>query len=83
MEEYTQPEGEVHMEPSRENRQSEQPEVQPVSKNREKGEKKSSKKERKMISYQKKLSPSGRSTMLVRGFSEKEVSANPSPLSRN
>ena len=32
MEEYTQPEGEVHLEPSRENRPSEQPEVQTVSK---------------------------------------------------
>ena len=32
MEEYTQPEGEVHLEPSRENRPSEQPEVQPVTK---------------------------------------------------
>ena len=30
MEEYTQPEGEVHQEPARENRPSEQPEVQPV-----------------------------------------------------
>ena len=38
MEEYTQPEGEVHMEPSRENRPLEQPEVQPVSKqHRKKG----------------------------------------------
>ena len=32
MEEYTQPEGEVHLETSRENRPSKQPEVQPVSK---------------------------------------------------
>ena len=32
MEEYTQSEGEVHLEPSRENRPSEQPEVQTVSK---------------------------------------------------
>ena len=36
MEEYTQPEGEVHLEPSRENRPSEQPEVQPVSKQQRK-----------------------------------------------
>ena len=41
MEEYTQPEGEVHMEPSRENRPSEQPEVQLVSKQqRKKGKEK-------------------------------------------
>ena len=41
MEEYTQLEGEVHLEPSRENRPSEQPEVQPVSKQqRKKGKKK-------------------------------------------
>ena len=32
MEEYTQLEGEVHLEPSRENRSSEQSEVQPVTK---------------------------------------------------
>ena len=32
IEEYTQPDGEVHLEPSRENRQPEQPEVQTVSK---------------------------------------------------
>ena len=32
MEEYTQPDGEVHLEPSRENRPSEQPEIQTVSK---------------------------------------------------
>ena len=32
MEEYTQSEGEVHQEPARENRPSEQPEVQPVTK---------------------------------------------------
>ena len=32
MEEYTQPEGEVHLEPTMENRPSEQPEVQPVTK---------------------------------------------------
>ena len=36
MEEYTQPEREVHLEPSRENRSSKQPEVQPVSKQRRK-----------------------------------------------
>ena len=51
--------------------------------NKEKGEKKSRKKERKTNSYKKKLSPSGRSTMPVRGLSEKEVSPNSSPLSRN
>ena len=32
MEEYTQPEGEVHLEPSRENRSLEQPKVQPFTK---------------------------------------------------
>ena len=38
MEEYTQPEGEVHLEPARENRPSEQPKVQQVTKQqREKG----------------------------------------------
>ena len=31
MEEYAQPEGEVHLEPTRENRPSEQPKVQPVA----------------------------------------------------
>ena len=36
MEEYTQPEGEVHLEPSMENRSSEQLEVQPVSKQQRK-----------------------------------------------
>ena len=36
MEEYTQPEWEVHLEPSRENRPSEKPEVQPVSKQQRK-----------------------------------------------
>ena len=41
MEEYTQPEGEVHLEPARENRPSEQPEVQPVTKQqRKKGKEK-------------------------------------------
>ena len=41
MEEYTQPEREVHLEPARENRQSEQPEVQPVTKQqRRKGKEK-------------------------------------------
>ena len=36
MEEYTQPKGEVHLEPSRENMPSEQPEVQPISKQQRK-----------------------------------------------
>ena len=36
MEEYTQPEGEVHLEPARENMLSEQPEVQPVTKQQRK-----------------------------------------------
>ena len=41
MEEYTQPEGEVHLEHTRENRPSEQPEVQPVTKQqRKKGKEK-------------------------------------------
>ena len=41
MEEYTQPEGEVHLEPARENRPSEQPKVQPVTKKpRRKGKEK-------------------------------------------
>ena len=41
MEEYTQPEWEVHLEPTRENRSSEQPEVQPVTKQqRKKGKEK-------------------------------------------
>ena len=41
MEEYTQPEGEVHLEPTRENRLSEQPKVQPVTKQqRRKGKEK-------------------------------------------
>ena len=41
MEEYTQPEGEVHLEPARENRPSEQPEVQLVTKQqRRKGKEK-------------------------------------------
>ena len=68
MEEYTQPEGEVHLEPTRENRPSEQPEVHQLQSNRGKREKKSSKKERKTSSSQKKLSPSGRNTMLERGL---------------
>ena len=59
MEEYTQPDGEVHLDPSRENRPSEQPDVQ------EEGEKKKSKKKRNTNSYQKRLSPSGKSTMPV------------------
>ena len=83
MEEYTQPKGEVHLEPSRENKPSEQPEVQPVSKKQRKMGKEKQQNERKTNSYQKKLSPSGRSTMPVRGLSEKEASANSSPLSRN
>ena len=68
MEDYTQPEGEVHLEPTRENRSSEQPEVQPITKQERKREKKSSKKESKTSSSPKKLSPSGRSTMLERGL---------------
>ena len=41
MEEYAQPEGEVHLEPTRENRPSEQPEVQPVARqHRKKGKEK-------------------------------------------
>ena len=36
MEEYTQPEGEVHLEPARENRPSEKPEVQQVTKQQRK-----------------------------------------------
>ena len=36
MEEYTQPRGEVHLKPSRENGPSEQPEVQPISKQQRK-----------------------------------------------
>ena len=41
MEEYTQAEEEVHLEPSKENRPSKQPEVQPVSKQqRKKGKEK-------------------------------------------
>ena len=36
MEEYAQPEGEVHLEPTRENRPSEQPEVQPVARQQRK-----------------------------------------------
>ena len=41
MEEYTQPEGEVHLEPARENRPSEEPEVQLVTKKqRRKGKEK-------------------------------------------
>ena len=36
MEEYTQPEGEVHLELERENRQSEQPKVQSVTKQQKK-----------------------------------------------
>ena len=41
MEEYTQPERGVHLEPARENRPSKQPEVQPVTKQqRRKGKEK-------------------------------------------
>ena len=41
MEENTQPEGEVHLEPAKENRPSGQPEVQPVTKQqRKKGKEK-------------------------------------------
>ena len=41
MEEYSQPEGEVRLEPTRENKPSEQPEVQPVIKQqRKKGKEK-------------------------------------------
>ena len=36
MDEYTQPEGEVHLKPARENRPSEQPEVQPITKQQRK-----------------------------------------------
>ena len=36
MEEYTQPKEEVHLEPARENRSSEQPEVQQVTKQQKK-----------------------------------------------
>ena len=36
IEEYAQPEVEVHLEPARENRASEQPEVQPITKQRRK-----------------------------------------------
>ena len=46
MEEYTQPEGEVHLEPLRENRPLEQPEVQQVSKQqRKRGKEKQKEKE--------------------------------------
>ena len=83
MEEYTQPEGEVRQELERENLSSEPSEVQPVSKQQRKKGKKNRKKKRKTNSYKKKLSPSGRSTMPVRGLSDKEASANSSPLSRN
>ena len=68
MEEHTQPEGEVRLEPARENRPLEQREVHQLQSNRGKKEKKSSKKEMKTNSSQKKLSPSGRSTMLERGL---------------
>ena len=41
MEEHAQPEGEVHLEPTGENRPSEQPEVQPVARQqRKKGKEK-------------------------------------------
>ena len=36
MEEHAQPEGEVHLEPTEENRVSEQPEVQPVARQQRK-----------------------------------------------
>ena len=36
MEEYAPPEGEVHLEPARENRPTEQPEVQPVTRQQKK-----------------------------------------------
>ena len=65
MEEHARPEGEVHLEPTKENRPSEQPEVQPVARQqRKKKGKKSSKKKKKMSSSQKKPSPSRRSIML-------------------
>ena len=68
MEEYTQPEGEVHLEPTMENRPSEQPEVQPVTKqHRRKGNGKQQEEEG-TSSSQKKLSLFGRSTMLERGL---------------
>ena len=47
MEEYTQPEGEVHLEPPRENRQSEQPEVQPVTKQQRRNGKENDKKKKR------------------------------------
>ena len=74
MEEHAQPEGEVHLEPTgevhlettEENRPSEQPEVQPVVRQRERRERRGDKKKKKMSSSQKKLIPYGRSTMQER-----------------
>ena len=83
MEEYTQPEGEVHLEPEEENRPSEQQKFNRLQSNRGRREKKSSKKQRKTSSSQKKLSPTGRSTMLERVLEEKEASAHSSHLSKN
>ena len=57
--------------------------IQPEGEVRQEPTRENNKKKRKTNSYQKKLSPSGRSTMPVRGLLEKEASANSSPLSRN
>ena len=68
MEEHAQPKGEVHLEPTEENRPSEQAEDQ-LQGNREKRGKKSSKKKKKKMSLsQKKPFPYGRSTMQERGL---------------
>ena len=51
MEEYTQSEGEVHLEPARENKPSKQPEVQPVTKQqRRKGKEKQQEEEDEFVS---------------------------------
>ena len=68
VEEYTQIEGEVHLEPTEENRLSEQPEVQPDARQqRKKGKEKQQKKER-MSSSQKKPFLYGRSTIQEKGL---------------
>ena len=51
MEEHAQPEGEVHLEPTEENRASEQPEVQPVARQqRKKGKERQQEEEEEFVS---------------------------------
>ena len=66
VEEHAQPEWEIHLEPTEENRASEQPEVQPVARQQRKKGKEGIKKKKKMSSSQMKPFLYGRSTMQAR-----------------